>query len=231
MDVIELPRLRSVARRGIPRVLEATIVPMVIFYVAFQLAGLGAALAGALLWTYGALARRLLLGERVTAILVLGAVGITVRTILAMASGSAFVYFAQPTLGTLAVAAAFLISVPAGRPLVARLAADFIELPARVQQRPAVRRLFTRLSLLWAVVHVANAAVTIWLLLSQPLGTYLWTKSAATWSITAVAIVVTVTASLRTARSEGLLPAHQPVLEPVSVVVETPALVPALAAA
>src|SRR4051812_40355204 len=91
-----MPCLRRLVRHAAPRLLEATIVPLVLFYASLWLIGLGAALVAALAWCYGALAWRLLTGRRVTGVLVLGAAGLTVRTILAVASGSAFVYFLQP---------------------------------------------------------------------------------------------------------------------------------------
>ena len=45
---------------------------------------------------------------------------LTVRTVIANASGSVFIYLLQLTLDESAVAGAFLLSVPAGRPLAER---------------------------------------------------------------------------------------------------------------
>src|SRR5437773_2760041 len=133
---------------------------------------------------------RLITRRRVPGVLLLGATALTVRSIIAFGSGSVFVYFLQPTLGTIAVAAAFLLSVPAGRPLAERLAADFCPLPQSLLANPAMRRFFMRISLLWALTNMLNAAVTIWLLVSQDLAIYLLAKTFVSWTLTASAIVI-----------------------------------------
>ena len=116
----------------------------------------GAVLIG-LGWTYAAVARRLIMGQRVPGILLLTAVTLTARTVVALASGSVVLYFLQPTLGTALVAAAFLLSVPLGRPLAERLARDFCPIPSGVLAHASVRRFFLQITLLWAFTQLANA--------------------------------------------------------------------------
>src|SRR5205807_10235291 len=140
-------------------------------------AGVWGALIAALCWSYLALVRRMVTGRRIPGILVLGTLGITARTIAAFASGSVFVYFLQPSLTTVAIAGAFLLSVPAGRPLAERLAHDFVPLEPEVMSLPGVQRVFIRITLLWAFVNLANAAVSITLLMSQPVGTFVAMKT------------------------------------------------------
>src|SRR5439155_24302685 len=108
---VEIPRLRTMARHAAPHIVEATVIPLVLFYAFLWTAGVWGALGAAFVWSWFAIGRRALTGQRIPGILVLGALGITARTIVAFASGSVFVYFLQPSLTTLAVAAAFLISV------------------------------------------------------------------------------------------------------------------------
>lgn len=184
----EIPRLRSLARHAVPHVVEATLVPLALFYAAMWAIGVWGALGAALGWSYAAIAWRLLTGRRVPGMLVLGAAGLTARTIIAMASGSVFVYFLQPSLGTVAVAGLFLMSVPAGRPLAEKLAADFCPIPTNVLSHPKVGSFFARLSVLWGFVFLVNAGMTIWLLLSQSLGVYLLVKTAASAGLTCAAI-------------------------------------------
>jgi hypothetical protein len=164
----------------------------------------GAVLIG-LGWTYAAVARRLLTGRRVPGILVLGAVTLTARTVVAMASGSVVVYFLQPTLGTALVAGAFLLSVPLGRPLAERLARDFCPIPTKVLANAHVRRFFLRVTLLWAVTQLANAAVTLWLLFSQSLATVLVAKTLVSWGLTGGAIVVSTIWFKRSMTRHGIL--------------------------
>jgi uncharacterized membrane protein len=186
----ELPGLRRMARHAVPHVLEATVIPLVLFYVFMWAVGVYGALVVALLWSYAALGRRVFRGERLPGILVLGALTLTARTAISLASGSVFIYFLQPTLGTLAVSAAFLFSVPVGRPLAERLAADFCPLPIELTSHPRTQRFFARISLLWALVYMTNATVTMWLLLSQPLGIYLVATKVISLTLTGSAIAV-----------------------------------------
>ena len=88
-------------------------------------------------------------------LLVLASLGITVRTVIYLFSNNSFVYFVQPILRTVVTSAVFALSVLVGRPLIARFAADFCPLEPEVQDRPAIQRLFRRLTYLWAAVNAA----------------------------------------------------------------------------
>jgi hypothetical protein len=149
--------------------------------------------------------RRLVTGQRVPGILLLAAVTITARTAVAIASGSVVVYFLQPTLGTALVACAFLLSVPLGRPLAERLARDFCPIPSGVLAQAPVRRFFLQITLLWAFTQLANAAVTLWLLFSQSLATFLVAKTLVSWGLTGTAIVVSTIWFHRSMRRHGIL--------------------------
>jgi intracellular septation protein A len=183
-----MPRLAALARHAIPHLLETTLIPLGLFYGGLQLFGLWGALLAALVWSYTCLLRRLLTRHRVSGMLVLAIVGLTARTALALATGSAFLYFLQPTMGTGLVAGVFLGSVLLGRPLAQRLAADFLPLPEALLARPGIRRFFQRVSLLWAGVFLANTGISLWLLLSQSLATFLWSRTVASLTLTALAI-------------------------------------------
>ena len=200
----KLAIVAAVARRSGPHVIEATVIPAVLFYGCFMAAGIGAAYVAALGWSYAALGRRLVRRYPVPPILVLGIIGITVRTLVAVISHSSFIYFFQPILGTVAMGCVFLISVGIGRPLIGRLADEFWPITPEVAARPGVMRLFRRLTLLWAAVNLASAALTMVLLVSLPLGVFLAVKQVSGLAVTAGAVFLTVSLSLRTARREGL---------------------------
>jgi len=165
------------ARHALPHLVEATFIPLILFYAFLWTAGVWGALVAALVWSYTAVIRRAVTGKRIPGILVLGTIGITARTIAAFASGSTFIYFLQPSLTTVVIAGAFLLSVPAGRPLAERLAHDFVPLEPEVLCLPGVQRVFIRITLLWAFVNLANAAVSIALLMSQDVGTFVALKT------------------------------------------------------
>jgi len=215
--LFEIPRLRTLARHALPHVLEGTVVPLVLFLLTLRLLGVWGAVLIGLGWTYAAVARRLLTGRRVPGILVLGAVTLTARTVVAMVSGSVVVYFLQPTLGTALVAGAFLLSVPLGRPLAQRLARDFCPIPEDVLANTHVRQFFRQVTLLWAVTQLANASVTLWLLFSESLATFLIAKTLVSWGLTGTAIVVSTIWFRRSMTRHGILarrgePAPSPAL-------------------
>jgi hypothetical protein len=185
----ELPRLRELAKRAAPQVIEATLVPLALFYGALSILGPKGAIWTALAWNYLAIVRRAVRREKVPGLLVIASIGLTARSILALVSGnSLFVYFLQPSLATALVGGAFLLSVPLGRPLAEKLAHDFVPLPPSFLKRPKVRQLFVRISLLWALVSLVNAAGAITLLVNVPIATYLAAKTGFSWGLTLGAI-------------------------------------------
>jgi hypothetical protein len=187
----EVPRLRDLARRAAPQVLEATIVPLALFYGFLAALGPTGAICSALGWNYLALVRRVWRRERLPGLLVIASLALTARSLLALASGhSMFVYFLQPSLATALVGGAFLLSVPLGRPLAEKLAHDFVPLPPSFLKRPKIRQLFVRISLLWALVSLVNAAGTIALLVNVPLATYLAARTGLSWALTIGGVVL-----------------------------------------
>jgi hypothetical protein len=195
----------SVVKRGGPRLLEASFIPSALFWTALTFGSIGVAYAVAIGWTYGCLGRRLWQGAQVTGVLVLASVGITIRTALAVGSGSTFVYFAQPIIGTVITAGVFLISIALGRPLIAKLAHDFWPITPEQAEIPRVRRLMVGLTVLWAGVNLATASVTLVLLLSLDLTTFLAAKQLTGLAITITAIAITITWAHRTASAEGII--------------------------
>jgi hypothetical protein len=200
----------AVIRRMVPFLIEATLIPTALFYVFFLTFELKWAILAALCWTYGAVVRRVVAGHAVPGLLVLAALGISVRTAVFLLSHNDFVYFFQPILRTVATAAFFAMSVVFGRPLVARFAKDFCPLSADVLDRPAVIQLFRRLTYLWAGVNALAAATSLTLLLTVPVVVFVGTATVTAWIITCSGVVLTVSESVRTARSEGLATAVSP---------------------
>jgi hypothetical protein len=200
--------LLAVARHALPTVIEATLVPTAVFYLAWLTLGRAPAYLTALLWGYAVLLRRVRTGDRVPGILVLALIGLTVRSVLALATGSAFVYFAQPIVTTTVVGALFLGSALTERPFVARVAGDFYPMTPEIASRHRVRRLFRRLTVLWAGVNLVNAVVGAVLLRTLSATAFIPTKTIVILLITTTGVVVTVVASLRVARHEGLVAAR-----------------------
>ena len=198
-------QLRAVFRHLALNLFIATVVPTALFYVCLVTANLWAALIVALLWCYANVAYRLRTGRPMSVLLWLTVAGLTGKTIMAFATGSTLVYFLQPAVGDALVAGAFMLSLTTARPAVARLAAEFYPMTHDVAARPRVRTLFTRLTLLWAGICAIKAGVTVWLLYSLSVTSFVAAKSVFMPSAAAVGAAVTVMLAVRVARREGLL--------------------------
>ena len=209
-DPSKLSVVWAVVRRMVPYLIEATVIPTLLFYAFLITLDLKWAVVAALAWTYSAVARRILTGSPVPGLLVLATVGISVRSAVYLFSENDFVYFFQPIMRTVATAACFALSVLVGRPLIARFAGDFCPLAPDVSCRPAVVDLFRRLTYLWAGVNAIAAGVTLTLLLTVPVAVFVGTAAVSAWLITASGVVLTVSDSVRTARHEGLATAVAP---------------------
>jgi hypothetical protein len=199
------PRIGAILRHLAASLLMANVVPGLLFYVCLVTMNVWAALIAALAWCYGALTWRMTTGRRTSMLLVLAAAGLTARTGVALASRDTFLYFLQPVLNNTVLATIFFVSLATARPAVARLAADFFPMSEDIAGRARVERLFWNLTLLWALVCLGKAGMTLWLLTSQPLVTFVVIRDTFFFAVTASAVSVTVAASVWVARKEGLL--------------------------
>ena len=191
-DTVHLPPLRDLALRALPRLVEGVLVPTALFLLLLNTAGVRAAIVGGLAWSMAVIVVRRVLGRRVPTMVLIGVGVLLGRTLLSLATGSSFLYFLQPTLGTATIGLVMLGSALVGRPLVLRLARDFCPLPADTMGDPHLRRFFLGISFFWGVTNLVNAAVTLWLLVSQSVSTYVVTRTAMSWTLTIVGIGISV---------------------------------------
>jgi hypothetical protein len=203
----ELPRIRALLLHALPRFAEGVVAPVAVFYAALALLGLNGALAAAVAWVYGGIIFRFLRGHPVSGMLLLAAVGVTVRAGLAAATHSAVIYFLQPTLGTLMVSMAFLASVPLRRPLAMKLARDMVPIPEAFFRHDKVRQFFLRISLLWSMVLFVNVGLSLWMLFTESIGTYLWLRTSMVVGLGAVGVGVSVLGFKRLLRHVNREPA------------------------
>jgi intracellular septation protein A len=203
--VVHLPALGELVRRGGQHLLESTLIPLGLFYVLFVTVSFDGALIAALSWSVAALARRLILRQPIPAVLLLTTTLLVARTVLGLTTGSVFLYFLQPTLQNFLIAFVFLVSLPFERPFIAKLADDFCAFPTAVSTHPQVVRFFRRVSLLWALVFLANGVGTLWMLAQRTVGDFLLVSSAGSWSVVGVAVVISLWWFRRALRGEGIV--------------------------
>jgi hypothetical protein len=82
--------------------------------------------------------------------------------------------------------------VPLRRPLAAKVASDLVPLPHAFLAHQRVHQFFLRISLLWSLVFTLNTALSLWLLFSQSIATYLWIRTTAVALLGALAVVISV---------------------------------------
>jgi len=181
------------------------VVPGALFYVALVFGGVGVAYLVGLAWTYGCVAVRVIGRRAVPTILLLGVIGTTARTALAVGTGSSFVYFAQPILLTVLNAALFLATLWVGRPMIERLACDFWPVTPEIAQNPRIDSLFRGLTVLWAGVNLAIATITFVLLVNLPVASFVAVKQVAVLFVNVVAAAVTIWWAHSIACREGLV--------------------------
>lgn len=199
------PRLTAVIKHVAASLALAVVIPSALFYACLRVGDIWAALGAALVWCYGAMAWRLSTRQRCSALLWLTAFGLTAKTIFSLATGSTFVYFLQPAVTDFAIAVIFFVSLSGARPIVARVAADFYPMTDDVAARPRVQRLFWHLTLMWAVLCLLQAGVTVWLLEKASLDTFVAARFGITTGFAVAGAAVTIMFAARIARSEGLL--------------------------
>ena len=199
----------TVVRHAGPRLIEASLIPSALFYCCLVTIGIGAAYAAALLWIYAGIATRAVRHRPVPPLLVIGAIALSARTALAVASDSTFLYFVEPVFGSMVIGCVFLLSIAIGRPMVKRLALVFWPLTPEMLAHPVVDRLLRRLTYLWAGVNFATGAVTFTLLVLLPLPLFVALKQAVAWTIAGVGIAITIDRAVRTAHRTGFIAATQ----------------------
>jgi uncharacterized membrane protein len=201
---VDLPCLRTVAKQGGRQLLENTVAPLVVFYVALVTLGHTWAFASALGLCYLTLAVRVIRRKPIPAMLLVGVVLMTARAVIALATGSIFLYFLQPSLGNFAIGALFLGTVAIGRPLVARLAGEFCGFPAEMVGHHRLRSFFRQVSLIWAAVFCVNGAVAIWMLVSVPIGQYLVISTSSSTGVILLGIGVSLWLFRRSVHGAGM---------------------------
>jgi hypothetical protein len=199
------PRLQDILRRVVVSVVTAVLVPAALLWATLVLFNFPTAVIVALGWMAAAMGWRRLTRRPISGLLLLTLVILTVRTTLTLITGSTFFYFVQPVFADVTVAVIFLGSLATARPVIARLAPDFYPMDAAATACPGMQALFRRLTLMWGVVILLKATITLSLLESLPTADFVLVKGSAIAVLTVSAAAVTLLWSVVVGRREGLL--------------------------
>jgi hypothetical protein len=223
--VLHLPSPRAFARHALPSLIESTIGPAALFYIVLVASGFRGALIAALAWSFLAAIRRVIRRQRVPGMLLLGLFLVSLRTAIAYATGSAFIYFVQPTAATFMVAVVFLVTAMAGRPFVQRLAHDFCPFDPELMKHDFLHRFFLRVSLLWAAVLTTNAGFVMFLLLRTSLRAFVIERTVVSTVLTVGGVILSVIWFVRSMHQHGIAVRFSGALHlaPVPAISPTPA--------
>jgi hypothetical protein len=203
-QVIDMPGWRPIVRHALTRMLLVSFLPMAVFYLSLSMWGLRTAAVVTAALYYGALISRVIRRKPVLAAALFAAGLLSLRTIVVFCTGSAFLYFMQPVLGTVAVATLFAASAIVGRPVLDRLAHDFCAFPSEMSGKLRQGRFFSRLSLVWAAAYGVNAVGTVWLLTNASLNGFIVMKSVLGPAVTIIAAATSYFVFLSTMRRQNI---------------------------
>jgi hypothetical protein len=203
-SLLRLPHPLHVLRHAVPVILESVVAPVAAYYFVLVVAGFRGALISALAWSYFLIGRRLVRHQRVSTMLWLGTVLLTLRTVISFLTGSAFVYFIQPTASAFLASFLLVLSALVGRPFTQRFTHDFCPLTPELLARPSVHRFFVRVSFLWAVAMFLNGAVVLTLLLTASNSSFPLERLGASLSLTAGAVALSITWFASSMRRDGV---------------------------
>ncbi len=188
--VLRLPAVAVLLRRAAPALLEGVLMPTGLFYLGLWLGGVWGGITAALVWSYAALGRRLLVGG-VSGLLLLAVATLSARAIITGLSGNSDMYFMQPLAGEAVLGLVFLASLPAGRSLAHRLADDFVSLDG-LAPAARLRRVFYGITVLWAAVFFFLAFFSWWLLAHNGTAAYVGYRTAVAAGVKGAAVVASV---------------------------------------
>jgi intracellular septation protein A len=155
---------RAILRGNGPRFLRDAVGPVLVFYVGWKTLGLVVGIVAATAVTTAAF-----VWERRHARTGIGAsIGLAialVQAITGLLSGSARWYFAPAVIANTLGGLVFLGSVAIGRPLAGVFATESYPFPPEVKASAAFRRVFGRISLVWATYLIGRGALRLLLLL------------------------------------------------------------------
>jgi hypothetical protein len=185
------PKLRWHAVLALREVLVATVIPLLVFALSQARYGTTVAIAETATWTLGVTLIQARCRGRVSGLIILSLIMLAIKATSGLATGSSFLFFAVPCLGTAATGAMFAWSGRWKRPLLVRLARDVVPFLEAHLSSGASRPFILRLGWTWGAAYLANAIASFLLLVFLPLHVFMVLHVLAGWSCTGLAAVAT----------------------------------------
>ena len=159
--IIEIPHLRATITRAVVLAVETAVVPTLLFMLLLNVSGLVPGVLAVLGWSAFVISVRRLMRREVPHTLLLCTGMLVTRALFALVTSSAVVYVLQPVVGSVLMFLLFVGSAALGKPITARLARDFVHLPAELFAHRRVRKVFINVALMWGGSRLLDAAMTL----------------------------------------------------------------------
>ncbi len=192
-----------------------SLLPVLLFYVAFRTWGFSAAVVIVLSWSTGVFAWHYRRGRGADVFSATTFGFACVKAIAGLVSqnnlpegspiSAVTLYLAWPSLENLIYGSAFFGSALLGRPLLALFAQRLYPIPPGVRSTSTFRRAFVIASGAWLFGHLLRAIVRLWLLAILPLELYLIADTVAGWPINISLVLFTTWYPLRELRRAGFM--------------------------
>jgi intracellular septation protein A len=182
-----------------------SLLPVVLFYVAYQKLGFTTAVICVLAWSSAVFMWHY---RRTGTLDVFSATTFgfaCTKALAGLVSNNQYVYLAWPSLENIIYGTAFFVSALAGRPLLALYAQRLYPFAKEVRHSQAFRRAFLIVSAAWLIGHIARAGLRLVLLSSLPLEIYLIADTVAGWPINGTLVAFTAWYPLRAMRRAGFM--------------------------
>jgi intracellular septation protein A len=210
---------------GVAGLMLGSVLPVALFYFAYQTLGFSAAVMIVLAWSALIFAWHF---RRTGGADVFSATTFSFACIKAtagLASQNTWLYLAWPSLENIIYGTVFFGSALLGRPVLALYAERLYPIPPGVRATSTFRRAFLVVYAAWLVGHSLRALLRLWLLnLGLPLSIYLALDTVAGWPINISLIAFTTWYPLREMHRAGYMggtqPTPLPTLDAVELAVE-----------
>jgi hypothetical protein len=159
-------------RRGVPLLAVESAVPVAVFYAAWKVSGLAAAIIAGTLVSL-AIAGWQMRTRRGGGVAAATAIFLVIQALVGLAAHSATVYLAQPVVLSACWSLAYFASALVRRPLVGVFAQLWYPFPPAFRASAPYRREFGMQSVVWGVYCLARAVVRLVVLLGSGVGSFL----------------------------------------------------------
>lgn len=180
-EVAPVPTLRSLLLRERTRVIWDGAIPIALFIGVNSTVGLPAAIAVTTAYSLGLSLFRARRGQRTNWLTWVVLAFVAIRGIVSALFNSKVLYFGPQLVNEALIGLAFAVSVAVRRPLTAYVGQWVYPFHATIKEHPVFRRVFNRITLVWAVYLIAGAAVKMLLLLNTSSNTYVLVRPVISW--------------------------------------------------